>query len=52
MTADYGQPEGARRVRKIRKQNGRWLLDGAQLGGWLDLGAVTFDGPLNLDGVP
>ena len=52
ITADYGQPEGARRIRKIRKQGGRWTLDGAQIGGWLDLDRVAFDGPLNLDGVP
>lgn len=51
VTADYGQPYGARRVRKLTKAGGRWRLDGRELDGWLDLDAVAFEGPVDLSGV-
>lgn len=52
VSADYGQPEGRRRVSKLVQRSGRWYLDGSELDGWLDLDAVTFEGPLDLSGVP
>ncbi len=52
VSADYGQPEGLERVSKLERRGGRWYLDGSELEGWLDLDRVTFDGPLDLSGVP
>jgi hypothetical protein len=51
-SADYGQPYGRRRSRRITRRSGALLLDGVTLRGWLDLDRVTFDGPVNLDGLP
>lgn len=51
ITADYGQPYGRRRSRRIGRRDGRWTLDGSTLHGWLDLDAVPLDGPLDLTGV-
>lgn len=48
ITEDYGQPYGRRRHRILRRQGGRWTLDGRPLDGWLDLDAVPLDGPARL----
>ena len=47
-TDDYGQPYGRRRHRTLRRQGGRWTLDGRPLEGWIDLDAVPLDGPARL----
>jgi len=39
-----------RRHGEVTRRIAHQPLDGAQLGGWLDLDRVAFDGPLNLDG--
>lgn len=49
--AAYGQPYGRRRTRPIGKRGKAWTLDGSEVGGWLDLDRVTFDGPVDLSGV-
>jgi hypothetical protein len=51
ITADYGQPYGRRRSRRIGQRAGAWTLDGVTLRGWLDLDGVRFTAPVNLDGV-
>ena len=48
LTEDYGQPYARRRLRTLRRQGGRWMLDGRPLEGWLDLDQVPLDGPARL----
>lgn len=51
-SADYGQPYGRKRVRKLRPDGrGGWTLDGSALDGWLDLGAVEMGAEPDLSGV-
>ena len=51
-SADYGQPYGRKRVRKLRQDGrGGWTLDGSALDGWLDLGAVEMGAEPDLSGV-
>ena len=51
-SADYGQPYGRKRVRKLRSDGrGGWTLDGSALDGWLDLSAIEMGAEPNLSGV-